>query len=106
MFFNIDTSTAKVYDLKGSQINRLSTLALNQKTATGLDTNFKIDKNHQPYLIEQKQYRYLWESLEDDILFLSRNEVIDYSLLVIQKDKDLRLGVIDFMRPYHFFEKL
>ena len=32
--------------------------------------------------------------------------MIDYSLLVIEKDKELRIGVIDFMRPYHFFEKL
>jgi hypothetical protein len=32
--------------------------------------------------------------------------VIDYSLLVIQSDLNLRLGIIDFMRPYHIFEKI
>jgi len=60
MFFNIDAANVKVYDLKGSEINRLSVPTSTQKNPTGLDTNFKIDKNHQPYLIEEKEYRYMW----------------------------------------------
>lgn len=34
--------------------------------------------------------------------------MIDYSLLLIidQKRTLLRMGIIDFMRPYHFTEKL
>jgi hypothetical protein len=35
---------------------------------------------------------------------LSRKEVIDHSLLVIEEEKTVRIAVIDFMRPYHFKE--
>lgn len=71
-----------------------------------MDTNFKIDKNYQPYILEGLDHKHLYESLQEDILFLSKSEVIDYSLLVIEYGKMLRLGVIDFMRPYHFKEML
>lgn len=40
--------------------------------------------------------------MEEDINFLSKKEVIDYSLLVIEDEKLVRVAVIDFMRPYHF----
>ena len=39
-------------------------------------------------------------------MFLSKNEVIDYSLLVIELTDRLRVGIIDFMRPFHFKEKV
>jgi hypothetical protein len=38
--------------------------------------------------------------LEEDSKFLKTYEVIDYSLLVIESKNTLRLGVIDYMRPY------
>jgi hypothetical protein len=38
--------------------------------------------------------------LEEDSKFLRSNEVIDYSLLVIESKNTLRLGIIDYMRPY------
>ena len=50
------------------------------------------------------------EILENDANFLRESEVIDYSLLAIEFYHDgknnLRLGVIDFMRPYHILEKI
>lgn len=68
---------------------------------TGLDTNFKIDKNCQPYILEEGVHKDFFESLQEDILFLTKNQVIDYSLLVIESERSLRIGIIDFMRPYH-----
>ena len=41
----------KVYDLKGSEINRLKVPELWDMKYTGWDTNFKIDKNYHPYII-------------------------------------------------------
>lgn len=32
--------------------------------------------------------------------------MIDYSLLVIEHEERLRMGIIDFMRPYHLMEKI
>lgn len=39
------------YDLKGSEGNRLFVCKGNDTKFTGLDTNFKIDKNYHPYCI-------------------------------------------------------
>jgi len=43
IFFGLQTIT-KVYDLKGSEVNRLNMPPEGAKSYTGQDTNFKIDK--------------------------------------------------------------
>lgn len=54
LFFNMEESNVTVYDLKGSWINRLKMPdSENTSKFTGLDTNFKIDKNHQPYILSE-----------------------------------------------------
>lgn len=45
----------QVYDLKGSEVNRLAQ-ALPDKTFTGLDTNFIIDKDGKPYILHPDVY--------------------------------------------------
>lgn len=55
LFFNLENCATKVYDLKGSEVNRLASSTKGEKF-TGLDMNFKIDKNFHPFLIEEKQY--------------------------------------------------
>lgn len=40
----------KVYDLKGSEVNRLAT-PVGEQSFTGLDTNFTIDKDGRPYIL-------------------------------------------------------
>jgi len=54
LFFGIEKIT-QVYDLKGSEVNRL-TLAHPEKSYTGLDTNFTIDKDGKPYLLNSSVY--------------------------------------------------
>ncbi|CAM6005661.1 unnamed protein product [Sphagnum balticum] len=45
--------------------------------------------------------------LAADVEFLKYQEVIDYSMLAVEDaDKNLRIGIIDFMRPYHLMEKV
>ena len=50
IFFGLQSIT-KVYDLKGSQVNRLNLPPEGVKSFTGQDTNFKIDKEGEPYII-------------------------------------------------------
>jgi 1-phosphatidylinositol-3-phosphate 5-kinase len=45
-------------------------------------------------------------TFQDDAYFLRDQGVIDYSLLVIEQGNTLRMGIIDFMRPYHLIEKI
>lgn len=73
---------------------------------TGQDTNFKIDKNGEPYILQPNEYDKVIKILEDDSNFLKDHSVIDYSLLVISTKNSLRIGIIDYMRPYHLMEKL
>lgn len=94
------------YDLKGSEGNRLFVCKGGDSKFTGLDTNFKIDKNYHPYCISEASFQLLFEALEDDIAFLRKNNVIDYSLLAIEHGQRIRVGIIDFMRPYHLLEKI
>lgn len=48
------TPPFKVYDLKGSELNRLA--APSNKPYTGLDTNFLLDKNGLPYILDEPLY--------------------------------------------------
>ncbi len=61
LFFGIENIT-KVYDLKGSEVNRL-TMPESEKSYTGQDTNFKIDKDNEPYIIEGEDYERVMEIL-------------------------------------------
>jgi len=49
LFFGMN-NIMKVYDLKGSEVNRLA-MPTNLKSFTGLDTNFIIDKDGKPYIL-------------------------------------------------------
>lgn len=96
VFFGID-SINKVYDLKGSEVNRLA-----PAKGTGLDTNFVIDRDGYPYLLDPEVYEKTMTALEEDANFLKEQGVIDYSLMVVESSQGLRMAIIDFMRPYQF----
>lgn len=105
LFLGFSGLPFRKYDLKGSEVNRLF-LSKTSQNVTGLDTNFKVDKDHHPYFIGQESHAVLFGALEEDVAFLCKNKVIDYSLLVIEHEDRLRMGIIDFMRPYHLMEKI
>jgi hypothetical protein len=73
LFFKLDFLKVKVYDLKGSETNRTEVPKSMETKFTGLDTNFKIDKNYQPYIMDEHLHKEVYESLQEDILFLSKN---------------------------------
>lgn len=68
IFFGMN-GPMKVYDLKGSEVNRLA-MPNGEKSFTGLDTNFVIDKDGKPYLLESTVYDKTIRILEEDANFL------------------------------------
>lgn len=85
-------------------MNRLAPAS--DKPYTRLDTNFIIDKAGRPYVLEESVYDKTIKIFDCDACFLRDQGVIDYSLLVIEQGNTLRMGIIDFMRPYHLIEKI
>lgn len=59
-----------VYDLKGSQTNRFAQ-PHEGRTFTGLDTNFKIDRNGEPLNISAELHERVLKTLQRDCNFLS-----------------------------------
>ena len=68
LFFGIQKAT-QVYDLKGSEVNRLAQTPPD-KSYTGLDTNFIIDKDGIPYILQVEAYDKLLAALAQDANFL------------------------------------
>jgi hypothetical protein len=90
----------QVYDLKGTlNSNRY---VRKGDSRTKMDLNFIEDHNGQPILISDEAKRVLDAALYNDSLFLSKQNVMDYSLLLMYNLKDLRLNaaVIDYSGQY------
>lgn len=107
IFFRLNMKKVVVYDLKGSEANRFA-VPKEGKGFTGLDTNFKVDRNSEPLSLPAEIYDRVLATLQNDCNFLGRQQVIDYSLLLIinPEEAQVRMGIIDFMRPYQIFEKI
>ena len=115
--FNSPESNIKVYDLKGSKINRYIQQERRKPGKVLLDTNFLEDFNGEPLFLDFNVFQILQNALNNDSQFLKDEGIIDYSLLVIfeydnncnnksdtKKDdnnfKKIRLGIIDYLRKY------
>ncbi|CAD8079942.1 unnamed protein product [Paramecium sonneborni] len=87
-----------VYDLKGSETNRWE----KKVNKVLLDTNFVIDRNAEPILLQNDCYIYNDKAFQSDCKFLLRKQIVDYSLLLIinNKQKKIRMGIIDYLRFY------
>ncbi|GKV42909.1 hypothetical protein SLEP1_g50267 [Rubroshorea leprosula] len=92
---------SKIYDLKGSARSRYNpdTTGTNKVM---LDTNLLETLLTEPIFLGSKAKRSLERAIWNDTSFLASVHVIDYSLLVGVDDenKELVLGIIDFMRQY------
>ena len=119
---NKNGTNLKVYDLKGSRANRYIKKKDRKPGKVLLDTNFVEDFNREPLFIEENVFKKLKEALYNDSDFLSKSDVIDYSLLLVidnndkkenyedenffdlsQKKTDyklIKLGIIDYCRKY------
>ena len=101
LFFGLDpASSLKIYDLKGSETNRY--IANSKANQVLFDTNFKIDQNGEPLSLYNQDKEFLVEAIENDTKFLSKRNLIDYSLLLIidSKNSVIKMGIIDYLRLF------
>ncbi|KAM3589761.1 Mitochondrial distribution and morphology protein 12 [Umbelopsis sp. WA50703] len=97
----------KIFDLKGSMRNR-------HVQSTGKDNEVLLDENlvefiyQSPLFIRSHAKETLRGSLHNDTLFLSRLDVMDYSLLVgiDEEEQELVVGIVDFVRTFTWDKKL
>ncbi|KAG2221193.1 hypothetical protein INT45_000233, partial [Circinella minor] len=97
----------KIFDLKGSMRNR-------HVQATGRENEVLLDENmvelmfQAPLFLRSHSKEMLRGSLHNDTLFLSRLDVMDYSLLVgvDEENRELIVGIVDFIRTFTWDKKL
>ena len=102
-----DRSPDRIFDLKGSMRNR-------RIQSTGEQNEVLLDENMVEFIYETPLFsrehskRLLGASVFNDTLFLSRQNVMDYSLMVAIDEirKELVVGIIDCIRTYTWDKKL
>lgn len=102
-----DRSPTRIFDLKGSMRNR-------KIQSTGEQNEVLLDENMVEYIYESPLFarehskKLLRASVWNDTLFLARQNVMDYSLMVaVDEDrKELVVGIIDCIRTYTWDKKL
>ncbi|KAM7187947.1 putative phosphatidylinositol-4-phosphate 5-kinase [Naviculisporaceae sp. PSN 640] len=96
-----DRSPSRTFDLKGSMRNR-------KIQSTGQPHEVLLDENMVEYIYESPLFarehskRILRASVWNDTLFLARQQVMDYSLMIAvdETKKELVVGIIDCIRTY------
>ncbi|KAJ3161653.1 1-phosphatidylinositol-3-phosphate 5-kinase [Geranomyces michiganensis] len=98
---------SRIFDLKGSMRNR-------HVQSTGRQNEVLLDENlvefiyESPLFIREHSKKLLRASVWNDTLFLSKLNVMDYSLLVgIDAERsELVVGIVDFIRTFTWDKKL
>ena len=90
----------KVYDLKGTDNQRRKVKEGDGRTK--MDLNFLEDFKGIPLPVMPEAKRILDASIWNDTLFLSKQNIIDYSLLVMIDVENAKVvaGIIDYMEQY------
>jgi 1-phosphatidylinositol-3-phosphate 5-kinase len=102
-----DRTPTRIFDLKGSMRNR-------KIESTGERNEVLLDENMVEFIYESPLFardhskKLLRSSVHNDTLFLARQDVMDYSLMMaIDKNrKELVVGIIDCIRTYTWDKKL
>lgn len=102
-----DRSPSRIFDLKGSMRNR-------KIQSTGEQNEVLLDENMVEYIYESPLFarehskKLLRASVWNDTLFLARQNVMDYSLMIAVDEarKELVVGIIDCIRTYTWDKKL
>ena len=102
-----DRSPTRIFDLKGSMRNR-------RIQSTGEQNEVLLDENmvefiyESPLFVREHSKKLLRASVWNDTLFLSRQNVMDYSLMIAidENRKELVVGIIDCIRTYTWDKKL
>ncbi len=102
-----DRAPTRIFDLKGSMRNR-------KIQSTGEENEVLLDENMVEFIYENPLFarehskRLLRASVWNDTLFLARQNVMDYSLMIAidENRKELVVGIIDCIRTYTWDKKL
>ncbi|KAI8963609.1 hypothetical protein F5Y11DRAFT_364944 [Daldinia sp. FL1419] len=102
-----DRAPTRIFDLKGSMRNR-------KIQSTGERNEVLLDENMVEYIYESPLFarehskKLLRASVWNDTLFLARQNVMDYSLMIAVDEvkKELVVGIIDCIRTYTWDKKL
>ena len=99
------------YDLKGSEINRLSNIPMGEngpEKVVMMDSNFLLQLNGRPLALRVTHANLLSICVGNDTLCLSKQNIIDYSLLAVidTVKKKIRFGILDYCQMYTFDKKL
>ena len=102
-----DRSPTRIFDLKGSMRNR-------RIQSTGEQNEVLLDENMVEFIYESPLFarehskKLLRASVYNDTLFLSQQNVMDYSLMIAidENRKELVVGIIDCIRTYTWDKKL
>ena len=102
-----DRSPTRIFDLKGSMRNR-------RIQSTGEQNEVLLDENmvefiyESPLFVREHSKRLIRSSVWNDTLFLARQSVMDYSLMIAidENRKELVVGMIDCIRTYTWDKKL
>ena len=95
----------KTYDLKGT-LKKRTIEASEQKV--GLDGNFVRSLIKKPIIISKQTKYELLNNIMRDTQCLATSNVMDYSLIVgyYEREKQLSVGIIDFIRTYTWDKQL
>uniref|UniRef100_A0AAR5PNH8 1-phosphatidylinositol-3-phosphate 5-kinase n=1 Tax=Dendroctonus ponderosae TaxID=77166 RepID=A0AAR5PNH8_DENPD len=106
LFYNRNVS--QKFDLKGSMRNRLVVPDNEEGEVVWLDENLLKMTCDNPLYVLPHAKEVLLAAIQNDTEFLSTQSVMDYSLLVglDMKNKELVLGIIDYIRTFTWDKKL
>uniref|UniRef100_F1KR02 1-phosphatidylinositol-3-phosphate 5-kinase n=2 Tax=Ascaris TaxID=6251 RepID=F1KR02_ASCSU len=98
----------QVWDLKGSQRNRMASEGKRTTDLVLLDENLVKDLWNNQLYVHPHSKAALSMAISNDSHFLSAQHVMDYSLLVgvDAANDELILGIVDYMRTYTLDKKL
>ncbi|MFH4973885.1 hypothetical protein AB6A40_000594 [Gnathostoma spinigerum] len=98
----------QVWDLKGSQRNRMASEGKRTTDLVLLDENLVKDLWNNQLYVHPHAKAALNMAISNDSHFLSSQHIMDYSLLVgvDEKNSELVLGIVDYMRTYTLDKKL
>ncbi|KAI9773037.1 MAG: 1-phosphatidylinositol-3-phosphate 5-kinase [Geoglossum umbratile] len=102
-----DRTPSRIFDLKGSMRDR-------KIQSTGEQNEVLLDENMVEFIYESPLFarehskKLLRASVWNDTLFLARQDVMDYSLMIAMDEtrKELIVGIIDCIRTYTWDKKL
>jgi 1-phosphatidylinositol-3-phosphate 5-kinase len=102
-----DRTPTRIFDLKGSMRNRKIN-ATGERNEVLLDENMVEFIYESPLFAREHSKKLLRSSVHNDTLFLARQTVMDYSLMIAIDDarKELVVGIIDCIRTYTWDKKL